>query len=199
MPKVSELERSRHVRTVCALRSSFPKCERTPSELGLLCIPPAHCAHLCRFLRVQLWTSESTKHANDAGTSKSSPSFWRSCRTTLTNEVYRFSPIWHISSVKITRALDDAVLFSNNGRQQWPLLYRNRGPIASVAVSHLGKFQNERILESFVGPRPKSVIGGFRPRADYHRLAKTGKKREGANVQPRRIVDGICGFPVRSE
>jgi hypothetical protein len=82
--------------------------------------PPAFCARLCCFLRVQLWTSESTKHANDAGTSKSSPSFWRSCRKKLTKEVYRFSPIWHISSVKITRALDDAVPFSNNSRQQWP-------------------------------------------------------------------------------
>ena len=69
--------------------------------------------------RAQLWTSESTKHANDAGTSKSSPSFWRSCRTKLTNEVNCFSPICHISSVKMTRALDDVVPFSNNGRQQW--------------------------------------------------------------------------------
>jgi hypothetical protein len=51
---------------------------------------------------------------------KSSSSFWRSCRTKLTNEVHRFSPIWHIPSVKITRALDDAVPFSNNGLQQWP-------------------------------------------------------------------------------
>jgi hypothetical protein len=71
----------------------FLKGERTASELGLLCILRAHYARLCRFLRVQLWTTESTKHANEAGTSKSSPSFWRSCRTKLTNEVYRFSPI----------------------------------------------------------------------------------------------------------
>jgi hypothetical protein len=102
--------------------------------------PPAFRARLCCFLRVQLWTSESTKHANDAGTSKSSPSFWRSCRTKLTKEVYRFSPIWHISSVKIARALNGAVPLSNNGRQQWPLRYGNRRPIASVAVSHLGEF-----------------------------------------------------------
>jgi hypothetical protein len=115
--------------------------------------PPAFCARLCCFLRVQLWTSESTKHANDAGTSKSSPSFWRSCRPKLTKEVYRFSPIWHISSVKITRALDDAVPFSNDSRQQWPWRYGNRGLLPPLqfrilASSRANAFCNDRRAEA---------------------------------------------------
>jgi hypothetical protein len=64
-----------------------------------------------------------------------------------------------------------AVPFSNNGRQQWPLHYRNRGPIASVAVSHLGEFQGERIPES-----------------------SSAEAKIRAIVQPRRLDDSLYGF-----
>ena len=136
---------------------------------------------------------------------KSSPSFWRSCRTKLTKEVYRFSPIWHISSVKITRALNDAVPFSNNRHQQCLFVTGTVGLLPPLqfrilASSRANAFCNHRRAEAKIPEKGRDCLTPT-DRRRYLRFPRSQrvKEREAPeNVEARLVTStGFLGHTLQ--